>query len=86
MIKPVFHNIRWTLVSSNVLAFCRRVISSKLGCRHRPGDGVAVADCVVVVFVDCGVAGLEVLGGMTAVACLTSAPAVSIPNNLTAVY
>lgn len=37
---------------------------------------MAVADWGVLVLVDCGVAGLKVLGVMVAVACLTNAPAV----------
>lgn len=39
--------MRWMLLSSKVLAFCLLVISSKLGCLQRPGDGVATTFCDV---------------------------------------
>ena len=59
MTKPAFQIMRWMLLSSKVLAFCRWVISSNWGCLHRPGEGVATTGCDAGEFVDRGVPGVE---------------------------
>ena len=42
---PTFHIIFHRFLSSKVLAFWRRAISSNFGCRHVPGEGVTAAGC-----------------------------------------
>lgn len=59
--KRVFQRMRLRLSELKVLAFCRRVISSKFGWRHRPGEGVATGVCEDAALIDWGVAGFEFL-------------------------
>lgn len=42
MTAPAFQQMIRMFVSSNSFAFCLLVISSNLGCRHVPGEGVEI--------------------------------------------
>ena len=55
--RPAFAMMAFTLLSSNVVAYWRRVISSNLGCFHVP---FGVCSCGVCGAGVCGVAGAAI--------------------------